>query len=154
MKQVKEKVFAYITHITHGHRLLVFRHPAFPEVGIQVPAGTVKMDEHPERAVFREAFEETGLADLVLVSFLGEQTRDMSDCGCEEIHHRRFYHLYCPGNPPETWFHEERDPSDGTSGPILFAFFWVPFPDGVPTLIADHGNMLPVLAHSLFHLYS
>ena len=35
MKQVKHKVFAYITN---RNRLLVFVHPFAPEAGIQVPA--------------------------------------------------------------------------------------------------------------------
>ncbi len=144
---MKYKVFAYITH---GHRLLVFRHPAVPEAGIQVPAGTIKVDEHPEAAVLREAFEETGIADLTLAGLLGEQTRDMADCGRDEIHHRRFYHLCCTGSPPETWRHEEPDPSDGEPDPILFEFFWAPLPDGVPPLIADHGKMLPRLVEKLF----
>ena len=42
---LKHKVFAYLTH---GHRLLVFRHADFPEAGIQVPAGTVQPDERPD----------------------------------------------------------------------------------------------------------
>ncbi len=147
MKGMKYKVFAYITH---GHRLLVFRHPAIPEAGIQVPAGTIKVDEHPEAAVLREAFEETGIADLTLAGLLGEQTRDMADFGRDEIHHRRFYHLCCTGSPPETWRHEEPDPADGEPGPILFEFFWAPLPDGVPPLIADQGKMLPRLEEKLF----
>jgi ADP-ribose pyrophosphatase YjhB (NUDIX family) len=55
---VIRKVFAYITQ---GNRLLVFRHADFPEAGLQVPAGTVRLDERPEDAVLREAFEETGV---------------------------------------------------------------------------------------------
>ena len=147
MKPMKDKVFAYITH---GYRLLVFRHPAVPEAGIQVRAGTIKVDESPEAAVLREAFEETGMADLTLAGLLGEQTRDMADFGRDEIHHRRFYHLRCTGSPPETWRHEEADPSAGESGPILFEFFWAPLPEGVPPLIADHGKMLPRLVEKLF----
>ena len=147
IKRIKNKVFAYITH---GHRLLVFRHPAFPEAGIQVPAGTIKAGEHPEAAVLREAFEETGLTDLALSGLLGEQTRDMADFGRNEIHHRYFYHLYCTGNPPDTWQHEEADPADGEPNPILFEFFWASLPDRVPPLIADHGKMLPQLITRLF----
>jgi hypothetical protein len=43
-------VFAYITHC---NRLLVFVHPFAPEVGIQVPAGTIKANERPEEAIDR-----------------------------------------------------------------------------------------------------
>jgi 8-oxo-dGTP diphosphatase len=75
--------------------------------------------------------------------------RDMADFDRDEIHHRRFYHLRCTGNPPETWEHGEFHPSDGTPGPIVFAFFWAPLLDGVPSLIADHGVMLPQLIEML-----
>ncbi|MBA2285743.1 MAG: NUDIX domain-containing protein [Ktedonobacteraceae bacterium] len=147
MKQIRYKVFAYITH---RHRLLVFRHPFSPEAGIQVPAGTIKADEPAEEAVLREAFEETGLSDLTLAGFLGEQERDMSDYGRDEIHHRRFYHLQCAGEPPAIWRHAERDPSDGPElVPIIFEFFWAALPHDVPPLIADHGVMLPQLLQRL-----
>ena len=140
---MKQKVFAYITH---GQRLLVFRHPYAPEAGIQVPAGTIEANEAPEQAVLREAFEETGLTDLTIAGFLGEQERDMSDLGRDEIHHRYFYHLRCGETPPSTWQHEERNPSDGPEVmPIMFEFFWAPLPDDVPPLIADHDGMLPHL---------
>lgn len=116
MKSVKHKVFAYITHNQH---LLVFSHPFAPEAGIQVPAGTINEGEHPEKAVLREAFEETGLTDLTLDSFLGEQERDMSDFGRNEIHHRRFYHLHCHREPPLTWRHEEHHHTDDPSLPPI-----------------------------------
>ena len=147
MKEIKEKVFAYITH---RDRLLVFIHPFAPEAGIQVPAGTIKANERPEAAVLREAFEETGLPDLIVDGFLGEHERDMSDFGRDEIHHRRFYHLRCEGNPPDTWRHEERDSSDDPKEvPIIFEFFWAPLPHNVPPLIADHGQMIPQLLKRL-----
>ena len=66
---LKHKVFAYLTH---GHRLLVFRHADFPEAGSQVPAGTVQPDERPDEAVLREAYEETGLFDFTEVYSRGE----------------------------------------------------------------------------------
>ncbi len=146
MPILKRKAFAYITH---GNRLLVFSHPYAPEAGIQVPAGTVKPGERLEEAVMREAFEETGLADLTLVDMLGEQVRDMADCGCDEIHQRYFYHVSCGGVPPLTWRHVESDPSDGTEAPITFEFFWARLPHEAPSLIADHGAMLPRLIETL-----
>ena len=143
MRLVKQKVFAYITHNQH---LLVFNHPFASEAGIQVPAGTIEEGEHPETAVLREAFEETGLSNLTLDCFLGEQKRAMSDFGRDEIHQRRFYHLICHKAPSLTWRHEELYHASGTSQmPIVFEFFWVPLPDGIPHLIADHGVMLPQL---------
>ena len=140
------KVFAYITN---GNRLLVFSHPESPEAGIQVPAGSVKEGEALEVAVMREAREETGLSGLTLVGYLGEQYLDRHPYGQDEIHHRHFYHLICPGQPPAQWRHFETDPSDGSLGPIPFDFFWAEFPHKVPPLIAGHDFMLPGLEESL-----
>lgn len=139
MTAVIYKVFAYITH---RNRLLVFRHTDFPEAGIQVPAGTVMTEEDLEAAVLREAEEETGLRDLTIKTYLGEQIRNMEDFGKQEIHHRHFYHLLCSGDPPEEWQHDETSPSDGGCSPIHFEFFWAEMPDQIPELIADHGFML------------
>lgn len=145
MKPIKRKAFAYITH---QQRLLIFSHPYEPEAGLQVPAGTIEDGEKPEQAVLREAFEETGLAGLVLDGFLGEQERDMTDFGREEIHHRYFYHLRYQGEPRAVWRHAELFPSDSHE-PHIFEFFWVSVLDGVPELIADHGLMLPRLLERL-----
>jgi ADP-ribose pyrophosphatase YjhB (NUDIX family) len=136
------KVFVYITR---QNRLLVFRHVDFPEAGIQVPAGTVRDNEDLETAVLREAQEETGLTDLTIKEYLGQHIRSMEDIGKEEIHHRHFYHLLCGGDPPEGWLHDETDPSDGSSAPIRFEFFWAAIPDEVPKLICDHGILLSFL---------
>ena len=82
MPPIKHKAFAFITH---AGRLLMFRHPFSPEAGIQVPAGTVEVNELPADAVMREAFEETGLRGLELLLFLGNIFRiwrilDWSKC--------------------------------------------------------------------------
>ncbi|MDP9356129.1 MAG: NUDIX domain-containing protein [Chloroflexota bacterium] len=146
MPNPKRKAFAYITH---GDRLLVFRHPAVADAGIQVPAGSVREGETPNDAVMREAHEETGLSGLMLVRPLGEQQRDMSDFGLDEMHHRYFFHLRCTREPRSVWQHYERDPSDGSSAPILFEFFWARLPDGVPILIADHDKQIPQLIELL-----
>ena len=142
MTPVIYKVFAYITY---QNRLLVFRHTDFPEAGIQVPAGTVKAGEELVTAVLREAQEETGLSDLAVQSYLGEQIRDMKDVGKDEIHHRHFFHLVCNSNPPNRWQHDETDPSDGGSIPIHFEFFCAGLPNQIPELICDHGILLPLL---------
>ena len=145
-KPFKHKVFAYITY---GNRLLVFRHPFDPEAGIQVPAGTLEPGEVPEDGVMREAFEETGLSELTLDCFLGEQERDMVDFGLNEIHHRRFYHLRYNGPHVATWRHTELFSSEDPEERPVFEFFWVSLPDAVPALIADHGVMLPRLVSKL-----
>jgi len=141
MPESKRKVYAYITHAA---RLLVFRHVNEPQAGIQVPGGTVNLGESFEAAARREAFEETGLADLELVRFLGEQVRDWSDIGLLEVHQRQFFHLRCKTIPPETWRHTENDASD-RSGPHLFEFFWVGLPGGLPELSGEQHAMISIL---------
>jgi hypothetical protein len=95
--------------------------------------------------VLREAHEETGLAGLVLVRFLGEQLRDMTDAGRAEVHHRSFFHLRCPGTPPARWQHWEEHPSEVPGARHLIEFFWARLPNGVPELTTGHGALLPEL---------
>jgi 8-oxo-dGTP diphosphatase len=148
--RVKRKALAYITH---HNRLLVFRHPDSPQAGIQVPGGTVGVNEDLDAAVLREAHEETGLTDLTIVGFLGEAFRAMDDFPGDfapgEIHHGFFYHLRCGGEPLPSWRHYERFGSDDDADPIAFDFFWVALPDGVPKLFADQGLFIPQLLESL-----
>ena len=143
---LKRKVFAYITHQC---RLLMFRHVDVPEAGIQVPAGTIESGEFPDSAVIREAREETGLADLALVRFLGEAVYTMHDapepCTPVEWHHRFFFHLKCLGEPPPAWRHAELHGPGGPADPIEFEFFWVELADGVPQLVAGHEQFVPLL---------
>jgi 8-oxo-dGTP pyrophosphatase MutT (NUDIX family) len=138
-----DKVVAYITH---GRRLLVFSHVRFPEAGIQVPAGTVKPDEPPDRAVLREAHEESGLVGLRLRAYLGTADCDRARFGLSGRQRFHFYHLVLETNAPSVWRHFELDPSDGSAEPIEFELFWVPFPDGVPDLVPPHADLLGELA--------
>jgi 8-oxo-dGTP diphosphatase len=135
-----QKVFAYITYGSANRRLLVFRQPASPEAGIQVPAGTLQQGEVPEKAVLREAEEETGLTDLALRGFLGTTEYDMAQFGRDEIHVRHFFHLECKQETPSSWKHGET--GGGVHAAIEFELFWVPLPNGVPELIAAHGALL------------
>ncbi|MEQ8672202.1 MAG: NUDIX domain-containing protein [Aggregatilineales bacterium] len=145
-KPTIQKVFAYVTS---GQRLLVFEHPDSPEAGIQVPAGTLETGETIAEGVMREAYEETGLSDLILGVFLGEQVCDMSDYGKHEIHRRHFYHVICAGDVPDHWQHLEKFHSGGSPRETPFDLYWVYLPDGVPELIADHGVMVGALLTAL-----
>jgi 8-oxo-dGTP pyrophosphatase MutT (NUDIX family) len=136
--RVSEKVYAYITQ---GEQLLVFRHVDAPEAGIQVPGGTVQPGESLPEAVLREAFEETGLADLEIVSALGDTWFDLAAYErAGEVHHRHVFHLRAAAPLPATWRHVERDPSDG-GPPILFEFSWMPLAQAPDLLIAEMGAL-------------
>ncbi|WP_282942420.1 NUDIX domain-containing protein [Paenibacillus sp. RC67] len=65
------KVTCFITRMRNQHaELLLFQHP---NAGIQLPAGTVELNEGFQEAALREAFEETGLRDFTACTFIGEQ---------------------------------------------------------------------------------
>ena len=144
MMKRRQRAYAYITN---QGRLLLFRQPAYPEAGIQVPAGTVRPGEHAKSAVLREAEEETGLTDLQFVEHIGSLERDMTEFGTREIQDAQFFHVRCPGTPPDEWSHDET--SGGTVDPIRFDFFWATLPDGIPELIALNGVMLDKLNESM-----
>lgn len=142
--KTRHRAYAYVTH---ANRLLVFTHPLSPEAGIQVPAGTIGIGEEPAAAALREAQEETGLSGLRIVRFLGQDSRDMRDCGSEERQYRWFFHIACDETPPEKWSHGEFDESGRLIHP--FEFYWAELPNGVPALVADYDDMLPQLLASL-----
>lgn len=136
--QVRDKVYAYITQ---GVQVLVFRHVDFPDAGVQVPGGTVRPGEPLREAVLREAFEETGLADLEIVAELGNTWPSMDGSGrIGEVYHRHFFHLRSRASLPKTWCHDERDPADG-GPPIRFEFFWIPLAKAPELLIAELGAL-------------
>lgn len=141
---LKVKAIAYVTH---GARLLVFRHADFPAAGIQVPAGTVEEGEDPATAVLREAFEETGLTGLTRNAFLGSDRVDMRRHGRDEIHARHFCHLLAPSDVPLRWRHLEMDAGDG-SGPLRFDFYWVAL-TAVPPLSGAQDDWLARLRETL-----
>jgi 8-oxo-dGTP pyrophosphatase MutT (NUDIX family) len=128
----RNKVYAYITR---GDHLLVFRQVDFPEAGIQIPGGTIEDGEEPDEAVLREAFEETGLVELRLVSHLASDEWVISSKTDEEVCHlRHFYHLICEPDVPDSWLHDELHPSEGPPGPITFEFFWLPIAEAAASL--------------------
>lgn len=139
MTEIKERV---ATYITHGDRLLVFRHTQFPEAGIQVPGGSVEPGEDLSAAALREAREETGLPDFEIRVYLGAREYDLARWGGSGTQREHFYHLVLHDEAPERWLHYEHTPSDGTLGPIEFEFYWVSFPQDVPELTGLQGDLL------------
>lgn len=119
-----KRVNKVVTYITCADRLLVFRHRDFPEVGVQVPAGTVEEGEDLAAAALREAAEETGLRDLCIVKYLGSAEYDISELR-PEMHIRHFFHLEAVPPVPEKWLHFERHPSGGDLREIALDCYWV-----------------------------
>lgn len=142
-----QKVVAYITQ---GTKLLVFRHTEHPEAGIQVPTGTISAGETPEEAVLRESEEETGLINLKIQAYLGEQMYDLAPFGRDEVVKRYFYHLTYNAAAPLKWRHYEMTPSEGSKEPIEFELYWVEYPNDVPEL---SGNLDVFLGQLDKHLH-
>jgi 8-oxo-dGTP pyrophosphatase MutT (NUDIX family) len=139
---LREKVFAYVTR---GSDLLVFQERGFEKFGIQVPAGSPNHDESLEAAVLRETKEETGLGSLSIFRYLGSIEVDQTKYGINEIHRRHFYHLTTSEETPETWCHEEKDPSirtEFTPECIIFDLWWISLKLEYPVLAEGHGAFL------------
>lgn len=139
MAPTVRKVVAYITR---DDALLVFEHVHEPEAGVQVPAGSVQPGEALTEAVQREAREETGLAALTLVRYLGSRTYD-ARASHSQLHERHFFHLECSAPTPDTWI--EYELHDGLRAPTAFRLYWVRLDDSTLNLIAEFGALLDQL---------
>lgn len=139
----RHRAYAYITS---GRRLLLFTQPGAPEAGIQVPAGTIEPGEKPRDAVMREAEEETGLSELRFIRFLGRDTRDMRDCGSDELQHRWFFHLSVEGPTRESWRHGEHAEDGSLIHP--FDFLWADV-RALPRLVAGYDDKIDRLRESM-----
>ena len=139
-KVTTEKVLCYIVR---DGRLLVFRHTdySYEEVGIQVPAGSIRAGETPEAAALREAREETGLTGFTIVSKLGEVEYDLSPYRYE-IQRRHVFHLALTGPTPQRWASQEDH--DGEQEPTHFECFWIPVEAG-HVLQSGQGALLAQL---------
>ena len=136
-KVTTEKVLCYIVR---DGRLLVFRHTdyGYEEVGIQVPAGSIRAGETPEAAALREAREETGLTGFTIVSKPGEVEYDLSPYRWE-IQRRHVFHLELTGPTPQRWASQEDH--DGELEPTRFECFWIPV-EAAHVLQSGQGALL------------
>jgi 8-oxo-dGTP pyrophosphatase MutT (NUDIX family) len=125
-KAIRDKVLVYV--VRDGH-LLVFRHTdySYEEVGLQVPAGSIRDGESPEEAALREAREETGLTTYTIVRKVGETEYDISPYR-SEIQRRHVFHLELHEDTPERWASQEDH--DGMATPTRFECFWIPLEAG------------------------
>jgi 8-oxo-dGTP pyrophosphatase MutT (NUDIX family) len=140
-KVIKKKVVVYAVR---DGKLLVFRHVDFSyeQVGIQVPAGSVRASETPEAAALRELREETGFDSFEVVSFLGVELYDISPYRYE-LQERHFYLARATADLPERWASQEDH--DGQQPPTKFECFWIPI-EGAHVLQAGQSTMLWRLA--------
>ncbi|WP_433661124.1 NUDIX hydrolase [Nocardia sp. CA-128927] len=136
-KVVRDKVLCYIVR---DGKLLVFRHSdySWEEVGVQVPAGSIRAGEAPEDAALREAREETGLSNFSIRRKLGEAEYDISPYRFE-IQNRYFFELELHEQAPERWMSQEDH--DGQGEPTKFECFWIPL-EAAHVLQSGQGALL------------
>jgi 8-oxo-dGTP pyrophosphatase MutT (NUDIX family) len=134
---IKQKVMVYV--VCTG-KLLVFRHVcySYEEVGIQVPAGTLREGEEPVVGALRELQEETGYDCFRIVRYLGmaEYNRAPEQ---SVIHQRHFFLAEPTASLPERWRSQENH--DGLYPPTHFECFWIPLERG-HILESGMGHML------------
>jgi 8-oxo-dGTP pyrophosphatase MutT (NUDIX family) len=114
-----------LCYIVRDGQLLVFCHVDYDleQVGIQVPAGSIRQGESPEDAALREAREETRLSQLSVERKLGETTYDLSPYRYE-IQHRHVFQLQVHEPTQQRWPSQELH--DGQRPPTRLECFWIP----------------------------
>ncbi len=90
---------------------------------MQVPKGTVELGEAIEIAARREVREETGLAELAGLHYIGAITqRSFSHGG--ESEDWNFFAMNVDGDVPDNWIH--RVAGKGEDRGMHFRYYWVP----------------------------
>jgi len=112
--------------MTCGLELLVFSEPDHPEVGLQIPGGTLDPGESYLIGAKREFEEETALPlDMALDHLVDEDyVHRFKDGSIHGLHKRRYFHARVGHKPRERWQHYEMTPSFG-GPPIRFDLHWV-----------------------------
>ncbi|WP_417670212.1 NUDIX hydrolase [Roseibium sp.] len=135
--QIYHKAYVYLTC---GNQLLVFDEPDTPELGLQVPGGTIDPGESYLIGARREFTEETGLdLDTAFDHFADQEipfealvaegkVTAPPDRPLKGHHKRKLYHVRIDERPAEEWEHFEMTPSDG-GPPIRFRLFWLDLQD-------------------------
>lgn len=130
---IKKKAAVYVVS---EKGMLIFSHPDHPEVGFQVPSGTVREDETVASAAVRELEEETGLCVLESqLEPLPTYTHDMRPFREEEQERYPFLLRLSDGVVPR-WSHWEQHPDTPGADPVLFEFHWEPINKELPLLLA------------------
>ena len=103
---LRQRAVCYVTRETD---VLVLRHEPQPgdswvQPGVQLPAGGVDPGETPAQAAVREAFEETGLANLGEPAYLGScHWGGAGWTGPGQVWH--YFQLTAPASTPDAWDH-------------------------------------------------
>jgi 8-oxo-dGTP pyrophosphatase MutT (NUDIX family) len=146
MEAMPDKINAskVLCYIVRDGRLLVFRHVDYDleQVGIQVPAGSIRQGESPEDAALREAHEETSLSQLSVARKLGETTYDLSPYRYE-IQHRHVFQLQVHEPTQQRWPSQELH--DGQQPPTRLECFWIPLRNA-HVLQAGQGALIGAIA--------
>ncbi len=135
MKKI-EKVLAYILRKSkNSFEVLVFEHVDYPEAGIQVPAGTVLLNESLNDAVLREVREETGIQGAEIQKHLGcfEYFREDR----QEMHMRNVYQLTTNQELPTNWIHHVI--SHDEDNKLKFKCYWMTISSAQNALAAEQG---------------
>lgn len=118
---VKYKAYIYLTC---GSRLLVFEEADDPQIGLQVPGGTLDPGESFLHGARREFREETGLELPLALDHLIDQDVLFDNRAGRDLHRRRLFHARTPTIERQEWEHFEMTPSAG-GDPIRFRLFWI-----------------------------
>ena len=162
--EIYHKAYVYLTC---GNRLLVFDEPDSPELGLQVPGGTIDPGESHLIGAMREFREETGLVldtafdhftdqDIPFETLVAEgKVQPPADRPLKGRHLRKLYHASVPEISTEEWEHYEMTPSDG-GPPIRFRLFWLDLDDprakDPSNFFAEFGENLDLLRQRLERL--
>ena len=103
----------------------MLHHVDVPALLAQLPGGTLEPGESVGFAGLREAIEETGLAHLRPVRFLGARRIEPGRSLCGQTLDTRFVHLECARPTPERWASVEATPHGG-GDPVRYECAWVP----------------------------
>jgi RimJ/RimL family protein N-acetyltransferase len=141
MAEVRVRVAAYVVRAApSGLELLVFDHAGLPEAGRQVPAGGARAGEPLEEAVRREVAEETGLADVTVLTSLGVSQRPHPQTGAPRV--TAFYYA-TTGEPSGRWEHEVT--GDGEDEGLRFDCYFLPLSQVAGSLTDRQDEFIPAL---------